>query len=302
MSLHPSHQVPLLLDEGTYLPQSLEVSAAQGPNRPAQAIPSPDVVVFVVGWFREYPDGGIRVVLQTSAASPSGTFKSNGTVRSSAVRATERSKRVLDDFIRWHGICEMWTLTSRPGDSLTMEEEQAATSREFQRFFERFKRRVGESPGPYLVVEEFGKLNGRRHFHNAADWRRRFGAVEVCEVCALPSLRRVRADIPPAGSVCIGCLWGHGFVGAPQGSAPGSLSQYLSKYMVADMVGPGALGKHRFRASAGFRPPEPARIEGWTFEGVAEHLEEMLGVRLEWWDSLHKNREMPRTVIGNFHV
>jgi hypothetical protein len=255
-------------------------------------------VSYVVGWVYEYPDG-VEVVLQGRTAVEAGVAVRRGEVRSSAQRSSERSKRVLGRFVRHHQLHELWTLTIRPGDVL-LSEEQAATNRALKEFFARFKRRVGESPGPYVLVEEFGKVNGWRHFHSGADWGRRFGAVEVCDVCALPALRRVRSDIPPAGSVCIGCLWGHGFVGRPFVREGAGLGPYLSKYLVSDVVGGGSLGANRYRVSAGFKPPAPEQIEASSFDDARRQITRAFGVPFDWWDSVEVERDMPRTVIGNW--
>jgi hypothetical protein len=260
------------------------------------------VVGYVVGWVYEFPDGGVEVVLQTRAAAVEGFVWRGSEVRSSAQRSVQRSKRVVARFCRFHNLHELWTLTLRPDDGLALNEEQTFTSNELHNFFKRFKRATGETPGPYIIVEEFGKLNGRRHFHAGCDWSARFGAVEVCEVCATPNLRRVRWDIPPAGSLCIGCLWGHGFVGQPRPSNGRALSQYLSKYLVSDLFGGGALGANRYRVALGFQPPEPVLLEGSSFGDVRAEVERLFGGGFFWWDSETSGRDMPRTVVGTLEV
>ena len=121
--------------------------------------------------------------------------------------------------------------------------------------------------GPYLWVPERGSKNDRLHVHWLCSWWRRLGAVEVCERCASSGLRKVRSDIPPAGSLCIGCLWGHGFVGAPSEAVgdPLKAAGYVSKYVSKELVGLVDFGRHRYHVARGHQP-EPVRATFWSFQ------------------------------------
>jgi len=109
---------------------------------------------------------------------------------------------------------------------------------------------------PYLWVPERGSLHGRLHVHWLCAWWKRLGAVEVCQRCATDQLRAIRSNIPPVGSLCVGCIWGHGFVGAPSEVVgdPGKAAAYVSKYVSKDLVGVLTEGRHRYHVARGHQP------------------------------------------------
>lgn len=109
----------------------------------------------------------------------------------------------------------------------------------------------------YAWVIERGEENGRLHVHFACRWWARLGAVEVCERCATEGLRKVRSDIPKAGTFCVGCLWGHGFVGAPSECIgdPRGVAIYVSKYAAKELGWKKGSGANRYHVPRGYQPP-----------------------------------------------
>jgi hypothetical protein len=147
-------------------------------------------------------------------------------------------------------------------------------------FWKRFYRRAereGLSPGqrfPYVWVPEWGKVSRRLHLHMAVSWWDALGCVEVCQGCARDALKAVRKDLPPVGSFCVGCVWGHGFVGRPESNQDGrSLSKYLTKYLTKDLAGSEVKkGGQRYHCGEGQRPAS-ARVEADSaYEGVLHAL------------------------------
>lgn len=165
------------------------------------------------------------------------------------VRSVRRSKASLRRFCVHNGLGYMPTLT------FAHEPEDEAGIRWAMKEFQRKLRRLGIY-GPNVWVTERGKKLGRLHVHYACNWYHELGAVEVCERCALPALRAKRSNLPPAGSLCVGCIWGHGFVGAPTEAVgdPRGLSAYVSKYAAEDFD-LGVPGRNRYHVSRGDQPP-----------------------------------------------
>lgn len=131
-------------------------------------------------------------------------------------------------------------------------------SDDLEHFWRRFRRATGERPGPYAAVPEWGKRTRRLHLHVGVTWWERLAAVEVCRGCAREALLAKRSDVAPRGSLCIGCVWGHGFVGRPECNADGKgLPGYLSKYLAKDLrsaVGGSPFGRQSYRVAQGFQP------------------------------------------------
>lgn len=119
----------------------------------------------------------------------------------------------------------------------------------------------------YLWVPERGSKNDRLHVHWLCGWWKWLGAVEVCEKCATKALRAKRSNLPPATSLCIGCIWGHGFVGAPSEAVgdPAKAAGYVSKYVGKDLVGLVEAYKNRYHCARGHQPV-PLRASFWTLE------------------------------------
>jgi hypothetical protein len=189
-------------------------------------------------------------------------------VESSEERAVRRAKGAVRRYSRHNGCDAMATFTFA-GDVPGYE----SLSDVIDFFWRRWSRRSGVKPGPYVWVPEWGKLTGRLHVHMAVPWWWRLQAVEVCERCALDSLRAVRSDIPSASSFCIGCIWGHGFVGAPKRNSDGmALSQYLSKYMSKDLGSELSRGQQRYRVAQGYLPSDVKEQSESADEGVSRAI------------------------------
>lgn len=130
---------------------------------------------------------------------------------------------------------------------------------------------IVEGAFPYVWVPERGTKLGRLHMHLAVNWWGSAGVVEVCEGCATDGLKSKRKELRPAGQRCVGCIWGHGFVGAPKGEAgnPRMAAAYCSKYLGKAFHDQEA-GRQRYRVAEGFSPV-PVRIEvGSLAEGLSE--------------------------------
>jgi hypothetical protein len=133
---------------------------------------------------------------------------------------------------------------------------------------------------PYATVIEWGTAKGRLHLHMAVAWWKASGAVEVCERCATPALRAKRA-VPAAGAFCVGCLWGHGFVGEPQEDErtddPRRLASYLSKYASKAFDDERRRpGQHAYRVAEGFQPV-PERAGAWSVEDATDRASVRMG-------------------------
>jgi hypothetical protein len=120
---------------------------------------------------------------------------------------------------------------------------------------------------PYSWVVERGEKNNRLHVHYACEWWGRLGAVEVCERCATPGLRRVRSDIPKLGTFCVGCIWGNGFVGRPSECIgdPKGVAVYVSKYAAKELGLADVKGSNRYHVPVGYQPPV-TRLGSATFD------------------------------------
>jgi hypothetical protein len=141
-----------------------------------------------------------------------------------------------------------------------------------------------------VAVPEWGTLNGRLHLHIGIDWWGELNCTEVCERCdRYGVIAKTRRDLR-GDELCIGCLWGRGFVGRPEQNADGrGLSGYLAKYLAKDLadvkhdphsgkkldVGVPFGGK-RYRASD-FAKPTPVRIWTPSLEVAREVAYEVVG-------------------------
>jgi hypothetical protein len=163
-------------------------------------------------------------------------------------RSVRRSKSALRRFCVHNGLGYMCTLTFRNDPSTEL-----AVTRAVDLFLRRL--RFSGIHGSYAWVIERGK-KGRLHVHFACSWWAGVGAVEVCDHCATAGLRQVRFDLPPRGSICVGCLWGQGFVGAPSEAIgdPRGVALYVSKYAAQDF-GLREGGVNRYHVPRGYQPP-----------------------------------------------
>jgi len=157
-----------------------------------------------------------------------------------------------------------------------------------------------------LWVPERGSKGDRLHLHMAVGWWAERGAVEVCDRCAVPGLRKVRADIPPAGSFCIGCMWGHGFVGAPTEAVgdPKGLAVYVSKYAAKDLDGLGEKGRNRYHPRVGYQP-ESVQWVSSSPRRARRRIEQLAGRQAVEVVGLHEvveDWEAPPTFVASWEV
>ena len=151
-----------------------------------------------------------------------------------------QGKTAVRRFGRHNGLEEMITFTFAELPTLSLVPGHV------KRFWEKWKVSTGCEIPPYVWVPEWGSETGRLHIHMGVSWWFDLGCVNVCEMCALPGLRKTGFEIPPAGSLCIGCLWGRGIVGWPESNGDGrALTKYLTKYIGKD------LGKVQFDPQTG---------------------------------------------------
>ena len=185
-------------------------------------------------------------------------------------RSVRRSKSALRRFCVHNRLGYMMTLTFRNDPSFEKSVVVAVT------LFLKRLRYLGVDQ-PYGWVIERGS-KGRLHVHFACNWWASLGAVEVCDKCARSVLRATRSDIPPAGSFCIGCIWGQGFVGAPSECIgdPRGVALYVSKYAAADF-GFSESGKNRYHVPRGHQPPI-VRHGAYTFDTAVTVLGRALDV------------------------
>jgi hypothetical protein len=165
-----------------------------------------------------------------------------------AQRSIRRAVGKVRRYAVHNGLCELMTLTYADVPSLD------EVPRQVEHFWRRWRRATGSGIRASILVPEWGETTGRLHLHVAIGWWKELGAVEVCGRCALPALEEKRT-IPPAGSLCVGCLWGHGFVGAPDEKVadPHLVARYVSKYLGKDFRGD-VFGRQRYRVARGFQP------------------------------------------------
>jgi hypothetical protein len=187
-------------------------------------------------------------------------------------RSVRRSKSALRRYLLHNNLGHMPTLTFRHAPESLRGVGAAMT------LFTRTLMRHGLD-GPWLWVPEAGHVHGRLHVHMAVNWWSERGAVEVCERCATDSLAKVRSDVPPAGSLCIGCMWGHGFVGAPSEAVgdPRALAGYVSKYAAKSLGLVAGEQRHdRYHVRRGFQP-EAVQWVSTSHDRGLRRLRELVG-------------------------
>ena len=192
-------------------------------------------------------------------------------------RGNRRSRGVVRRYMVHNQLAQLLTLTyaDEPGIG--------EVSRQTRNFVERAQESgLVEDRFPYLVVAERGSKTGRLHLHMAVNWWESH-IVEACERCGSDGWLDLRIrkglPIPPAGSACVGCIWGHGFVGRPNENSiehrgdPRMASVYVVKmidYITKNPIR--EFGKNRYRRSHGFNPPEPISIMFDTIEDAEATL------------------------------
>jgi hypothetical protein len=152
--------------------------------------------------------------------------------------------------------------------TLTFRREPATSAgvwTEAKRFVRRLQVRIGGG-FPYVVVLERGETNGRLHLHVVVgDWYSSLGVVVRCERCVAPGW--VWHSAPPGQDrLCLGCLWGHGFVHGPDeklggdgvraNGDPKRAAMYVSKYVSKELRAELEQGRQLYRVAQGFAPPE----------------------------------------------
>jgi hypothetical protein len=177
-------------------------------------------------------------------------------------RSTRRSRASIRRYARHNALVEMVTFTfaGEPPEFDSLSGVMSA-------FWKRFERSTGRSRGAYCWVPEWGKATHRLHVHMAVDWWGELNCVEVCERCdkfgVLDRYKNHRGGVAQDlrnSRTCVGCLWGHGFVGRPvsgEGEVESNedgrgLSKYLSKYLGKDLDVGG--GRQRYRVGEGNQP------------------------------------------------
>lgn len=203
-----------------------------------------------------WPEDGSREVCVEAWTRARSSYETNED------RALRRSRAAIRRYTRHNALTEMVTLTfaGEPPEFDSLSAVMAA-------FWKRFERGTGRSRGAYCWVPEWGTETHRLHIHMAVDWWGELNCVEVCRRCdKYGVLDRYAAHRGGLGEdlrvarTCIGCLWGHGFVGRPlrdDGALDSNedgrgLSRYLSKYLGKDLaVGE---GRQRYRVGEGSMP------------------------------------------------
>ena len=189
--------------------------------------------------------------------------RSEGEVEDSRGR---QAKTAVRRICRHNGLTQLVTFTYAEVPPL------GAVSRHFNYFWRKFQEVTGLEIPPYVLVCEWGKAHGRLHVHVGVSWWNEINAVEVCPRCDKYEVISKRGSSTRylAPHVCIGCLWGRGFVGRPEENAGGNgLSGYLAKYLAKDLDGVKfdpttgkrvdrsiglPFGGKRYRASLGAKP------------------------------------------------
>jgi hypothetical protein len=204
-------------------------------------------------------------------------------------RVARRSNGILRRYHVFNGLAHIVTLTFR---------DEPPDYSQVSGILQQFRRRLvragiaPEAEYPYTVAPEWGSRTGRLHLHMSVSWWADVGAVEVCEVCATDGLRAKRADIPPAGSLCVGCIWGLGFVGRPlpEAADPRSSAAYAGKaarYAAKDASAPRVFGRNSYRRSKGFNPPAPVQDVYGTLAGAMSAIMDLFdGEAPEWLGSM----------------
>jgi hypothetical protein len=195
-----------------------------------------------------FPTAGEASIRFTGRGDRLGWRDPLDTENDNLARSVRRSKSALRRFCVHNGLGYMCTLTFR---------NEPLVEKSVTRAIDLFLRRLRFAGiyGSYAWVIERGK-KGRLHVHFACSWWSAAEAVEVCEGCATAGLLKVRPDVPPRGSLCVGCLWGQGFVGAPTEAVgdPRGVALYVSKYAAQDF-GFKEGGKNRYHVPRGYQPP-----------------------------------------------
>ena len=204
--------------------------------------------------------------------------KSWSDVEDNATRAVRRARGEVRRYNRHNALLQMITFTFA-GDVPQFDSLAVVV----QKFWQRWEYRTGEKRGAYLWVPEWGTVTGRLHIHMAVSWWDRLKCVEVCPKCDKYKVLERFPRAVPAGALCVGCLWGQGFVGRPmtqEGAVESNedgrgLSKYLSKYMAKELGGGVRAGGQRYRVAQGFAPESVTWLSGDLVAGIVGAIGEM---------------------------
>lgn len=175
------------------------------------------------------------------------------------MRADRRRRGAVRRYCVHSGLGYLLTLTFRLEPATP-----AGVWLEAKRFVRRLQKRLGATV-PYVFVVERGETNGRLHLHVCVgDWYRELGVVVRCERCVAPGW--VWHSPPPGRDrLCLGCLWGRGFVHGPDEELGGDVrangdpkkaAMYVSKYVSKELRSDLEKGRQLYRVAEGFQPPE----------------------------------------------
>jgi hypothetical protein len=223
-----------------------------------------------------------------SGGKKSSYRRSDGEVEDSRGR---QAKTAVRRICRHNGLTQLVTFTYSEVPPLR------AVSRHFEYFWRQWRAATGLEIPPYVLVCEWGSLHGRLHVHVGVNWWNEINAVEVCPRCdRYGVLKKYPRALPSPSPVCIGCLWGRGFVGRPEENVGGrGLSGYLAKYLAKDLGGVKfdpttgkpidrsiglPFGGKRYRASLGAKPV-PVKLWAPELEVARQAAVEVVGLG-EW--------------------
>lgn len=179
-----------------------------------------------------------------------------------------QGKTAIRRFGRHNGLTELPTFTYAEVPPLRLVDGH------IERFWKKWKVATGKLIPPYMWVPEWGKKEGRLHIHMGVNFWCELNCTEVCAECDRFEVLKKFPRSLSGDELCIGCLWGHGFVGRPESNSDGrGLAGYLAKYIAKDLGAIGfdphsgrkleregvPFGGHRYHLSRGHKPT-PVRV------------------------------------------
>jgi len=168
-----------------------------------------------------------------------------------------QGKTAVRRFGRHNGLVELVTFTYAVLPNLSL------VSDHLHYFWRKWREATGREIPPYVWVPEWGEKTGRLHIHIGVSWWFELKCVEVCPRCDKYEVLKKFPRSVPENALCVGCLWGRGFVGRPESNVDGrGLGGYLTKYIAKD------LGKLHYDPQTG----KPVEFEGVPFGGHRYHL------------------------------
>lgn len=171
-------------------------------------------------------------------------------------RSSSRRRSAISDYCAHNGLGYLLTLTFR-SEPFSVD----GVWSELAHFVRRLRVSLGDGV-PYVAVIERGGL-GRLHVHMCV------GRWYVDRVVAVRCLRCVtsewewRSEPPADGVLCLGCVWGLGFVHGPSERVEGEVrangdarraAMYVSKYVSKDLLQELGVGRQLYRVAHNFQP------------------------------------------------